>query len=569
MVPWFRPAIVRLWPFSTRSRPALASASIRRPVPRIAPLPLVSSVPPTRAAADGEGGAVGGATCCGTARRRRPRPAGYRRVMPVDLADPALLRSQAFLGGKWSDADSGAGFAVRDPASGAELARVPRCGAAETRRAIEAAAAAQPAWRARTAQERAHVLRRWFEGVVEHADDLALLITREQGKPLAEARGEVAYAAGFLEWFAEEARRVYGETIPSPRPHARLLVVREPIGVGAGITPWNFPAAMITRKVAPALAVGCAIVTKPAEATPLTALALAELAARAGLPAGLLSVVTGDAEDAPVIGAELTASPAVRALSFTGSTEVGRKLMAQCAPTVKRVSLELGGNAPFLVFDDADLAAAVEGALASKFRNAGQTCVCANRILVQDGIHDRFVAALAERVRALRVAPGTEPGAQIGPLIDGEGFAKVERHVADAAARGARALVGGRPHALGGTFYEPTLLVGVDTGMLLAQEETFGPVAGILRFRDEADAVRIANDTPAGLAAYFYARDPARIWRVAEALEYGMVGINSGHVSTEVAPFGGIKQSGIGREGSRHGVEEWMEIKYLCWGGIA
>ncbi|HEY8494002.1 MAG TPA: NAD-dependent succinate-semialdehyde dehydrogenase [Myxococcota bacterium] len=488
--------------------------------------------------------------------------------MTIALRDPGLLRTQAFLGGKWSDADSGATFPVRDPATGEELARVPRCGVAETRRAIEAAAAAQPAWRARTAAERAGVLRRFHDLVLEHQDDLALLVTREQGKPLAEARGEIAYAAGFLGWFAEEARRIYGETIPAHRPDARLLVVREPIGVGAGITPWNFPAAMIARKIAPALAVGCAIVTKPAEATPLTALALAELASRAGLPAGLLSVVTGDAEDAPVIGGELTANPTVRALSFTGSTEVGKLLMAQCATTVKRVSLELGGNAPFLVFDDADLAAAVEGAMASKFRNAGQTCVCANRILVQDGIHDRFVAALAERIRALRVAPGTEPGAQIGPLIDGDGFAKVERHVADATARGARALVGGRPHALGGTFFEPTLLDGVTPDMLLAQEETFGPVAGILRFRDEAEGVRLANDTPAGLAAYFYARDPARIWRVAEALEYGMVGINTGLVSTEVAPFGGVKQSGIGREGSRHGVEEWLETKYLCWGGI-
>jgi succinate-semialdehyde dehydrogenase/glutarate-semialdehyde dehydrogenase len=489
--------------------------------------------------------------------------------MPIALHDPGLLRTRAFLGGKWADADSGATFAVHDPATGELLARVPRCGAAETQRAIEAAAAAQPAWRSRTAHERGRVLRRWFDLLGEHADDLALLITREQGKPLAEARGEVGYAAGFLEWFAEEARRAYGETIPPHRADARLVVVREPIGVGAGITPWNFPAAMLARKVAPALAVGCAIVVKPAEATPLTALALAELANRAGLPAGLLSVVTGDAEDAPVIGGALTESPLVRALSFTGSTEVGKRLMAQCAGTVKRVSLELGGNAPFLVFDDAALDAAVEGALASKFRNAGQTCVCANRILVQDGIHDRFVASLAARVRALVVAPGTEPGAQVGPLIDGDGFAKVERHVADAIARGARVEVGGRPHALGRTFYEPTLLTGVTTEMLLAQEETFGPVAGILRFRDEADAVRIANDTPAGLAAYFYARDAARIWRVAEALEYGMVGINTGLLSTEVAPFGGVKESGIGREGSRHGLEEWTELKTLCWGGIA
>ncbi len=489
--------------------------------------------------------------------------------MPISLRTPSLLRTQAFLGGQWSDADSGTTFAVRDPASGAELGRVPRCGAAETRRAIEAAAAAQPAWRTQTAQQRATVLRRFFAEVCEHADDLAMLITREQGKPLAEARGEVLYAGGFLEWFAEEARRLYGETIPAPRADARILVFREPIGVGAGITPWNFPAAMIARKIAPALAAGCAMVVKPAEATPLTALALAELAVRAGLPAGLLSVVTGNAEDAPEIGAELTANPLIRALSFTGSTAVGKRLMAQCSGTVKRVSLELGGNAPFLVFDDADLVAAVEGALASKFRNAGQTCVCANRILVQDGIHERFVAAFAERIRALVVAPGTEPGAQIGPLIDADGFAKVERHVADATRHGARIEVGGRPHARGGTFYEPTLLSGITPDMELAQQETFGPVAGILRFREEAEAVRLANDTPAGLAAYFYARDAARIWRVGEALEYGMVGINTGMISTEVAPFGGIKESGIGREGARQGIDEWVETKYLCWGGIS
>ena len=489
--------------------------------------------------------------------------------MSILLRDSALLRTQAFLGGKWSDADSAATFAVRDPASGEELAQVARCGAAEARRAIEAAAAAQPAWRARPAQQRADVLRRLFELLREHADDVAMLITREQGKPLSEARGEVAYAAGFFEWFAEEARRVYGETIPAPRADARILVLREPIGVGVGITPWNFPAAMIARKVAPALAVGCAIVVKPAEATPLTALAIAELATRAGLPAGLLSVVTGDADDAPRIGGEFTANPLVRALSFTGSTVVGKRLMAQCSDTVKRVSLELGGNAPFLVFDDADLDAAVEGAVASKFRNAGQTCVCANRILVQEGIHERFVAALADRIRALVVAPGTDPDAQIGPLIDGDGFAKVERHVADATKRGARVEIGGRPHARGGTFYEPTLLTGVTPDMELAQEETFGPVAGVMRFRDEAEAVCIANDTPSGLAAYFYARDAARIWRVGEALEYGMVGINTGIVSTEVAPFGGMKESGIGREGSRHGIEEWLETKYLCWGGIA
>jgi succinate-semialdehyde dehydrogenase/glutarate-semialdehyde dehydrogenase len=489
--------------------------------------------------------------------------------MSLKLLDPALLRTQAFVAGAWIDAGSGATFAVRDPASGEELARVPRCGAAETGRAIESAAAAQPAWRARSAEQRGRLLRRFQELVLENESDLAMLITREQGKPLAEARGEVAYAAGFLEWFAEEARRVYGETIPGHRPDARILVVREPIGVGAGITPWNFPAAMIARKIAPALAVGCAMVVKPAEATPLTALALAELSARAGLPAGVLQVVTGAADDAPGIGRELCADARVRGLSFTGSTEVGKLLMAQCAGTVKRVSLELGGNAPFLVFDDADLEAAVAGAMLSKFRNAGQTCVCANRILVQDGIHDRFVAALGERVQALKVAPGTEADAEIGPLIDADGLAKVERHVRDAAARGARVRLGGRPHALGGTFYEPTLLEGVSTEMLLANEETFGPVAGILRFRDEADAIRIANDTPAGLAAYFYARDAARIWRVSEALEYGMVGINTGMVSTPVAPFGGMKESGIGREGSRHGIEEWVELKYLCWGGIS
>jgi succinate-semialdehyde dehydrogenase/glutarate-semialdehyde dehydrogenase len=497
-----------------------------------------------------------------------PRPApGY--PARVKLLDPTLLRSQAFVGGRWIDADSGATCAVRDPATGDELARVPRLGAAETRRAIEAAAAAQPAWRARTAGERAAILRRLFERMVENEADLAMLVTCEEGKPLAEARGEVAYAASFVEWFAEEARRVYGETIPSPRADARILVAREPIGVGAGITPWNFPAAMITRKVAPALAAGCAMLVKPAEATPLTALALAELASRAGVPPGVLSVLTGDAADAPVIGAELTANPSVRALSFTGSTEVGKLLMAQCAKTVKRVSLELGGNAPFLVFDDAELEAAVAGAMLAKFRNAGQTCVCANRILVQEGIHDRFVAALGERIRALRVAPGLEPGAEIGPLVDEQGLDKVERHVRDALARGAELRLGGRRHALGRTFFEPTLLTGVTPAMQMSNEETFGPVAGVTRFRDEAEAIRLANDTPYGLAAYFYARDAGRTWRVGEALEYGMVGINTGMVSNAVAPFGGVKESGIGREGGRQGIEEWVELKYLCWAGVS
>jgi succinate-semialdehyde dehydrogenase/glutarate-semialdehyde dehydrogenase len=487
----------------------------------------------------------------------------------MKLLDESLRKTRAYVGGQWIEADSRATVAVRDPATGEEIARVPRLGAAETRRAIDAAQAAQPAWRARTAADRAAVLRRFAALCGEHADDLATLITSEEGKPLAEARGEVAYAASFIDWFAEEARRVYGETIPAHRADARVLVVREPIGVGAAITPWNFPAAMITRKIAPALAVGCAVVVKPAEATPLTALALAELGARAGLPAGVLSVVTGDRSDAAAIGGELTSNEAVRCVSFTGSTAVGKALMAQCATTVKRVCLELGGNAPFLVFDDADLDAAVEGAVLSKFRNAGQTCVCANRILVQDGIHDRFVAALGERVAAMKVGPGTEPGVAIGPLVDEKGFAKVERHVADARKRGAEVRIGGRPHALGRTFYEPTLLTGVTLDMAMANEETFGPVAGILRFRDEAEAIRTANATPFGLAAYFYARDAARIWRVAEGLETGMVGINTGLISTPEVPFGGVKQSGLGREGSHHGIEEWVEIKYLCWGGIA
>ena len=489
--------------------------------------------------------------------------------MALKLLDPALLRTRAHVGGAWIDADSGATCAVADPASGEELARVPRLGAAETRRAIDAAASAQPAWRARTAKERAVVLRRFAELLGEHEADVALLITSEEGKPLAEAKGEVAYAASFLEWFAEEARRVYGETIPAHRGDTRVLVTKQPIGVGAAITPWNFPAAMITRKIAPALAAGCSVVVKPAEATPLTALALAELGARAGLPAGVLNVVTGDRSDAAAIGDELTANAIVRCLSFTGSTAVGKQLMAQCAPTVKRVCLELGGNAPFLVFDDADLDAAVEGAIASKFRNSGQTCVCANRILVQDGIHDRFVASLAARVRAMRVGPGTEAGVAIGPLVNDAGFAKVERHVADAKRHGAQVVVGGQPHPLGRTFYEPTLLTGVTLDMVMTREETFGPVAGITRFRDEAEALRIANDTPYGLAAYFYARDAARIWRVAEGLEAGMVGINTGLVSTAEVPFGGVKESGLGREGSHEGIEEWIETKYLCWGGIA
>ena len=486
----------------------------------------------------------------------------------MKLLDPTLLRTNAHIAGAWIEADSGATYAVRDPATGAELARVPRLGVAETRRAIDAASAAQPAWRARTARERAVVLRRFAELLARHEADLALLITGEEGKPLAESKGEVAYAASFLEWFAEQARRVYGETIPAHRRDVRVVVTKEPIGVGAAITPWNFPAAMITRKIAPALAAGCCVVVKPAEATPLTALALAELGVRAGLPPGVLNVVTGDRADAAAIGGELRANADVRCLSFTGSPAVGKLLMEQCAKTVKRVCLELGGNAPFLVFDDADLDAAVEGAVLSKFRNSGQTCVCANRILVQDGIHDRFVAALAARVRAMKVGPGTEAGVAIGPLINDAGFAKAERHVADATAHGAQIVVGGRPHALGRTFFEPTLLTGVTLDMLMTNEETFGPVAGITRFRDEAEAVRIANDTPFGLAAYLYARDGARIWRVAEALETGMIGINTGIISTAEVPFGGMKESGLGREGSHDGIEEWLETKYLCWGGL-
>jgi succinate-semialdehyde dehydrogenase / glutarate-semialdehyde dehydrogenase len=480
------------------------------------------------------------------------------------LKDPSLLRERCLVGGEWIAAADGASFAVRNPATGAELARVPRLDAAATRRAIESAQAAFADWRQRTAKERAAILRRWHELILAHQDDLAALMTAEQGKPVAEARGEIAYAASFIEWFAEEGKRVYGDVIPSPWPDRRILVTKEPVGVCAAITPWNFPAAMITRKAGAALAAGCTMVVKPAEQTPLSALALAELARRAGVPAGVLNVVTGDAR---AIGAELTANPAVRKLSFTGSTAVGKLLMRQCADTLKKLSLELGGNAPFIVFDDADLPAAVEGALAAKYRNTGQTCVCANRILVQDAIHDRFAAALADAVGRLRVGPGVEDGVQQGPLIDADALAKVEAHVADAVARGARVLAGGRRHALGGTFYEPTVLADVTPAMRIASEETFGPVAPLLRFRDEAQAVALANDTNAGLAAYFYSRDLARVFRVAESLRYGMVGINTGLMSNEVAPFGGVKESGFGREGSKYGIEEYLDIKYWCLGG--
>jgi succinate-semialdehyde dehydrogenase/glutarate-semialdehyde dehydrogenase len=490
------------------------------------------------------------------------------RGMVIPLDDAALFRTRAYVDGEWIDADSGDTFAVSNPATGELLAELPRCGAAETRRAIEAGQAAQPAWRAKTAKERAHVLRRWHDLLLEHIDDLALLLTTEQGKPLVEAKGEIAYAASFLEWFGEEAKRAYGDVIPPPADGMRIVVTKEPIGVTAGITPWNFPAAMITRKAAPALAAGCAMIVKPAEQTPLSALALAELAERAGVPRGILSVVTGSAADAPSIGGEMTSNPIVRKLGFTGSTEVGKLLMAQCAGQVKKVSLELGGNAPFLVFDDADLDAAVAGAMVCKFRNSGQTCISANRIYVQDSIHDAFVERFAAAIASLQVGPGTDPSSQVGPLIDDDAIAKVERHVADARQHGAELVLGGSRHGLGGTFFEPSLLTGITSEMAMTSEETFGPIAGITRFHEERDAIAMANDTPFGLAAYFYSRDIGRIWRVAEGLETGIVGINTGFISNEVAPFGGVKESGIGREGSKYGIEEWMEVKYLCMGGI-
>jgi succinate-semialdehyde dehydrogenase/glutarate-semialdehyde dehydrogenase len=483
----------------------------------------------------------------------------------MDIKDPTLLRQQAFIDGAWCAADGGARIAIHDPASGAVVGEVPVMGAAETRRAIEAAARALPAWTKRTAKERGAVLRRFAELMLANADDLAVIMTSEQGKPLAEAKGEIAYAASFLEWFAEEGKRVYGEVIPTFRADSRLLVLRQPVGVAAAITPWNFPAAMITRKLGPALAAGCTFVCKPAPQTPFSALALAELGARAGLPAGVFNVVTGDAE---AIGGELTSNKLVRKLSFTGSTAVGKKLIAQCAGTVKKVSMELGGNAPFIVFDDADLDAAVQGAMASKYRNTGQTCVCANRLFVQSGVYEEFAARLVKAVAGLRVGAGLSGPTDQGPLIDARALAKVESHVADAVAQGARVAAGGKRHALGGNFYEPTVLLDVTPGMRVAREETFGPVAPLFRFDTEEEAVRMANDTDAGLAAYFFTRDLARSWRVQEALEYGLVGVNSGLISTEVAPFGGVKESGLGREGSRHGIEEYTEIKYVCVGGL-
>jgi len=484
----------------------------------------------------------------------------------MQLQDPGLLRQQAFVAGGWIAADSGATVTIRNPATGNVLATVPDMGATETRRAIAAADAAWPAWRAMTAKQRSAILRKWHDLIVTHADDLALLMTSEQGKPLAEARGEALYAASFVEWFAEEGRRAYGDVIPQTIASQRLVVLKQPVGVCAAITPWNFPAAMITRKVAPALAAGCTVVAKPAEQTPLTALALAVLAERAGFPAGVFNLITGSAASAPVIGGELTANPTVRKLSFTGSTEVGRLLMAQCAPTLKKLSLELGGNAPFIVFDDADVDAAVEGAMASKYRNAGQTCVCANRLLVQAGVYEEFARKLAARVGELKVGDGTEAGVNQGPLIDAAALVKVEAHVADAVAQGARVLTGGKRHAKGGTFFEPTVLADVTPAMRCAREETFGPVAPLFKFHDEAEVIALANATEYGLASYFYARDLGRVWRVAEALEYGMVGVNVGLVGNEAVPFGGIKQSGIGREGSKYGIEEYLETKYVCMG---
>jgi len=485
--------------------------------------------------------------------------------MTLTLKDPSLFRQQCYVDGAWIDADAGGKVNVTNPASGDVLGTVPNLGAAETRRAIEAAGRAFPAWAAKTAKERAAILRRWNDLMLANADDLAVLMTAEQGKPLAEAKGEVGYAASFLEWFAEEGKRVYGDVIPTHQADKRILVLRQPIGVVAAITPWNFPAAMITRKAGPALAAGCTFVCKPAMQTPYSALAMAELAERAGVPKGVFSVVTGPAA---VLGGEMTSNPIVRKLTFTGSTEIGKKLMQQCAGTLKKVSLELGGNAPFIVFDDADLDAAVQGAIASKYRNTGQTCVCANRLLVQEGVYDQFVAKLADAVRKLRVGDGLKGPTEQGPLIDDKAVAKVEEHIADALAKGGKIALGGKRHSLGGTFFEPTIVTHVTPEMLVAREETFGPVAPIFSFKTEQDAIRMANDTEFGLASYFYTRDLARSWRVSEALEYGLVGVNAGLISTEVAPFGGVKESGIGREGSKYGILDYTELKYVCVGGI-
>ena len=483
----------------------------------------------------------------------------------LDLADPSLLRQQCHVDGAWVAADNGTTMPVVDPATGELVGTAPMFGAAETKRAIEAAHRAYPAWRAKTAKERSAVLRKWNDLMLANADDLARILTAEQGKPINEAKGEITIGAAYVEWFAEEAKRVYGDVIPTMAGDRRLVVVKEPVGVCAAITPWNFPSSMITRKVSPALAAGCTVVIKPAEATPFSAFALAELAERAGFPPGVLNVITGDAQS---IGAEMCANPIVRKLSFTGSTRVGRLLMQQVAPTIKKISLELGGNAPFIVFDDADLDAAADGAIVSKYRNAGQTCVCANRFFVHEKVYEAFAQKLAVKVGALKVGRGTEAGVTQGPLINAAALAKVEEHLADAKARGAKVAIGGRRHALGGTFYEPTVLTGVRPDMQIFREETFGPIAPLIPFRDDAEVVELANRSEFGLASYFYSRDLGRVWRVAEALEYGMVGVNTGLITTEVAPFGGMKQSGLGREGSKYGIEEFVEVKYICFGGI-
>ncbi len=477
-----------------------------------------------------------------------------------------LLRRQAYIDGTWVNADSGKSFKVTNPADGSLIAEVPDMGRAEAKRAIDAAHAAWPAWAGLTAKQRAALLRKWYELILHNQDDLGALMTLEQGKPLAEAKGEVVYGASFVEWFAEEGRRIYGDVIPAHAPDKRIVVIKQPIGVVAAITPWNFPVAMITRKVAPALAAGCPVVVKPAEDTPLCALALARLAEEAGIPKGVFNVVT--TMDGPGVGIELTTNPKVRKVSFTGSTEVGKILMRQSADTLKKLSLELGGNAPFIVFDDADIDAAIAGAMVSKYRNTGQTCVCANRLFVQDGIYDAFAAKLAEAVKKLKTGPGFAEGVNQGPLINQDALDKVERLVGDAKAKGAKVLVGGAKHDLGGTFYQPSVITEATTAMACAQEEIFGPVAVLFRFKDEAEAIRLANDTPYGLAAYFYSRDIGRVWRVAEKLEYGIVGINEGLISTAEAPFGGVKESGTGREGSKYGIDSFVEIKYLCFGGV-
>jgi succinate-semialdehyde dehydrogenase/glutarate-semialdehyde dehydrogenase len=483
----------------------------------------------------------------------------------MQLKDARLFRQQCYVDGQWVDADSKDTFKVNNPADNSTIGTMPKFGRNETRRAIEAANKAYPAWRALTGKERAAILRKWYDLMVANSEDLAAIMTTEQGKPLSEAKGEVVYSAGFLEWFGEEAKRVYGDTIPQNVKGRRIVVTKEPIGVVAAITPWNFPSAMITRKVAPALAAGCTVVCRPASQTPYSATALAELAERAGIPKGVFNVVTGSAGE---MGAELTSNPIVRKLSFTGSTEIGKLLMEQCAGTVKKVSMELGGNAPFIVFDDADLDAAVQGAIASKYRNTGQTCVCANRLLVQEGVYDAFTKKLMEAVGKLKVGNGFEQGVTQGPLIDLKGVEKVEEHIADAVKKGAKVVMGGKRHSLGGSFFEPTVITGVTTQMMVAREETFGPLAPLFKFKTEEEAIKMANDTEFGLAAYFYSRDVGRVWRVAEGLEYGIVGINEGLISTEVAPFGGVKESGVGREGSYYGMEDYLEVKYLCMGGI-